>query len=122
MASAASLPDTLASSPLQMVVIGQFLSHSNVSQGKYTYAGLSIDEPLLCFAVGLAGMIDEARSVALPGGINDFQGTAHPHRVLASIRHNQWSHAQPLQELVLLSASKLPQLVHATLVCLAKGV
>lgn len=88
MVTAASLPDTLAASPLQMVVIGQFLSHSDVSKGKYTYAGLSINKPLLCFTVGLAGMIDKACSVALPGGVNDFQGTAHPNKLSVSIRHN----------------------------------
>ena len=83
--TAARLPDTLASSPLQMVVIGQFLPYCNVSQGKYAYAGLAIDKPLLCLAVGLAGMIDEACPVALPGGVNDFQGTVHPQEISASI-------------------------------------
>ena len=76
-ASPATVPDTFASSPLQMVVVGQLLPCSDVTQGKYADAGLPINHPLLCFAVGPAGMIDEARSVALAGGVNDLHGTAH---------------------------------------------
>ena len=60
-----------------MVVVGQLLAYSNVTQGKYTDASLPIDHPLLCFAVGLAGMIDEARSVAFASGIDDLHGTAN---------------------------------------------
>lgn len=46
-------------------------------QGKYADTGLPVNHPLLCFAVGLAGMIDEARSVSLASGVDDLHGTAH---------------------------------------------
>lgn len=77
MAGATVVPDTLASSPLQMVIVGQFRPHSNVTQSKYTDASLSINHPLLCLAVGLAGVIDKACSVAFACGIDDLQGAAH---------------------------------------------
>lgn len=84
MANAAILPDTIASSPLQMVVVGQLLPNSNVTKGKYTDASLPVNHPLLSFTVGLAGMVDEARSVAFAGGINDFHGTARSQQPSAS--------------------------------------
>lgn len=82
-----------------MVIVGQFLLYSNVMQGKYTDASLPVNHPLLCLAVGLAGVIDEACSVAFARGINDFQGAAHPQHPqlqhycvsdkLQSVQHDQ---------------------------------
>jgi len=73
-----NLPDTFASAPLQMVVIGQLLLYCYVTNAEDADRSFPIYQPLLCFAVGLAGVIDEASLVPLVLCINDFMSTAEP--------------------------------------------
>jgi len=71
-----NIPDTFASTPLQMVVIGQLLLYCYVTNAEDADRGFPVYQPLLGFAVGLAGVIDETSPVALVLGINDFMPTA----------------------------------------------
>lgn len=59
-----------------MIVIGQLLLCCYVTNAEDADRGFPIYQPLLGFAVGLAGVIDETSPVPLVLGINDFMSTA----------------------------------------------
>ncbi len=71
-----NIPDTFAFAPLQMIVIGQLLLYCYVTNAEDADRNFPIYQPLLGFAVGLAGMIHETCPVPLVRGINDFMLTA----------------------------------------------
>ena len=71
-----NIPDPFAAAPLQMVVIGQLLLYCYVTNAEYADRSFPIYQPLLGFAVGLTGVIDETSPVPLVLGINDFMSTA----------------------------------------------
>ena len=71
-----NVPDPFASAPLQMVIIGQLLLYCYVTNAEDADRSFPIYQPLLGFAVGLAGVVDETSPVPLVLGINDFMSTA----------------------------------------------
>lgn len=78
--------DPFASAPLQMVIIGQLLLYCYVTNAEDADRSFPIYQPLLGFAVGLAGVVDETSPVPLVLGINDFMST-EVHEVSVPLIH-----------------------------------
>ena len=72
----AKSPDTLAAAPLQMIVVSELLPNCYVAKREDADRRFSIHQPLLCFTVGLAGVIDETRHVPFMLCIDDFMRAA----------------------------------------------
>ena len=70
-----------------MVIIGQLLLYCYVTNGEDADRSFPIYQPLLGFAVGLAGVIDETSPVSLVLGINDFMSTAKSSLVSVAFPH-----------------------------------
>ena len=57
--------------PLQVVVIGDLLARADGSPREDAHPRLAAHNPLLSFAVGVAGVVDEPRQAALDCSIDD---------------------------------------------------
>ena len=68
--------DFVALVPDELVVVGDLHASRDVCPGIDAHAQIPIHQPLLCRAVGLAGVVDEASMAALQRCIYDLIGPA----------------------------------------------
>uniref|UniRef100_A0A6B0V356 Putative histone lysine n methyltransferase nsd3 n=1 Tax=Ixodes ricinus TaxID=34613 RepID=A0A6B0V356_IXORI len=87
--------DPLVAPAVEVVVEGELCAWCDVSDGKDADTGVSVDSPLLGLAVGIAGVVHEARQVspwprvddAVPAGHRSGRHSYSSRRLRQSARH-----------------------------------